>query len=182
MEKNLIFYMMIHRIFVRTNFSVQFKNINLNKNKPNPIASFKSWFLNFIKRGTSANDLAIALTLGFLIGIMPFIGATTILSTIIALRWRLNLPIILAVTYIIFPVQIVLLLPFYKLAAFVFKVQYMLPSTDSFLTKIHQDWIKTVSGIGIVNLLAVLVWFVCSLITGWFFYKAFYWLVKKYRK
>jgi uncharacterized protein (DUF2062 family) len=158
------------------------ENVNQNLKKPVLKAGFKARLLNFIKRGTSASDLALAITLGFLIGIMPFIGLSTLLSTFIALRWKLNLPIILAVTYIVFPIQIILLLPFYKLAAFIFHIQHMLPSADSFLAKIHQDWIATVSGIGIVNLFALLVWFVCSMITGWFFYKAVLLLVKKYRK
>jgi uncharacterized protein (DUF2062 family) len=158
------------------------ENTDQNKNNPNPKKGFKSWLLSFIKRGTSARDLAKAITLGFMIGIMPFIGLSTLLSTFIALRWKLNLPIILAVTYIVFPIQIILLLPFYKLAALIFQKQHMLPSADSFLTRIHQDWIATVSGIGIVNLFALLVWLVCSMITGWFFYKAVLLLVKKYRK
>ena len=158
------------------------ENVHQNINKPSIKTGFKVRFLDFIKRGTSARDLAIAITSGFLIGIMPFIGATTLLSTIIALRWRLNLPIILAVTYIVFPLQIILLIPFYKLAALVFKVQHLLPSAKTFLTKIHQDWIATVSGIGIVNLFALLVWLVCSLVSGWFIYKVVFLLIKKYRK
>jgi uncharacterized protein (DUF2062 family) len=155
---------------------------NPNKDKPKFFKSLQFKLIGFIKRGTSPKELSIAITLGFLIGIMPFVGATTILSTIIALRWKLNLPIILGVTYVVFPLQLILLYPYYKLAAFVFKVQYLLPSTANILIKLRQDWVATLSGIGIVTVYALLVWLVTSLLSGWFIYKTITLVTKRYRK
>jgi uncharacterized protein (DUF2062 family) len=149
------------------------------KNKTDFKSGLKSRLVSFLTRGTSAHDLAIAITVGLLIGIMPFIGLTTVLSTIIALRWKLNIPTILGVTYVVFPLQIVLIYPFCKFAAFVFKVQYLLPSTDSFLAKLSKDWLSTISGIGIVDLYALLIWLVFSIISGWFIYRTLLLLIKR---
>jgi hypothetical protein len=137
------------------------------------------WLGKFVKQGTSANDLAIIITIGFLLGIVPFFGINTMLCTFIALKWKLNLPLIIAINYIVFPLQIIFFIPFLKVTMFIFNVSDLLPSVNEIMGNLKKDWITVVTNFGYLNLLAVLVWLVLSLLTGWFIYKGVLYILRK---
>lgn len=132
----------------------------------------------FFKRGTSPHDLALTLTLGFLIGTVPMLGVSTIISTLIALRWRLNLPIIIAITYILFPLQLALIIPFFNFAQFVFNLHNSFTSINLIIENFNQNWILALSHLGWINFLAVIVWLMMSLVLGWFIYIGIYKIIK----
>lgn len=137
------------------------------------------WLGEFVKRGTSAKELAITITTGILLGIIPFFGVNTLLCSFIAIRWKLNLPLIIAVNYFIFPLQIILFIPFLKITTWIFHVSYLLPSYNEILGKLKKDWVTVITDFGYLNLLAVLVWLGLSIITGWFLYKGVYYILNK---
>jgi uncharacterized protein (DUF2062 family) len=154
--------------------------MNIKKENKVHVKRLATWLGEFVKRGTSSKELALTITIGFLLGIIPFLGINTILCTFIALRWKLNLPLIIAVNYFVFPLQIILFIPFLKVTTWIFNVSYLLPSYNEILVKIKKDWLTVVTDFGYLNLLAVLVWFGLSIIVGWFLYKGvFYILMKK---
>lgn len=57
----------------------------------------------------------MSISLGVLWGIFPVIGTSTLLCTLSSLALRLNMIIIQAVNYAVYPIQIALLLPYYQL-------------------------------------------------------------------
>ena len=67
-----------------------------------------------LTQGISAGRIALTISLGITLGIFPILGATSILSGIAAWILKLNQPIIQAVTVLTFPLQCLLLLPFYR--------------------------------------------------------------------
>lgn len=67
-----------------------------------------------LKQGITPQKIALTLALGGVIGIFPILGATTLLCGIVGVWLRLNQPIIQLVNYLVYPVQIVLLIPFYR--------------------------------------------------------------------
>jgi hypothetical protein len=155
--------------------AIEKENLSLRK-------KLTKWFGEFVKRGTSAKELAMTITIGFLLGIIPFFGVNTILCTFIAFRWKLNVPLIIAVNYFVFPLQIILFIPFLKVTTWIFNVSYLLPSYNDILGKLKKDWLTVVTDFGYLNLLAVLVWLGLSIIAGWFFYKGFFFILKKIMK
>jgi len=137
------------------------------------------WLGEFVKRGTSAKELALTITIGFLLGIIPFFGVNTLLCTFTAIRLKLNVPLIIAVNYFVFPLQIILFVLFLKIATWIFHVSQLLPSYNEILGKLKNDWLKVISDFGYLNLLAVLVWLGLSIIFGWFLYKGCYYILNK---
>jgi uncharacterized protein (DUF2062 family) len=67
----------------------------------------------FIRQGLSSKELALSIALGITLGTMPVLGATTILCAVAAVVLRLNLPVIQFANYLVYPLQITLLAPFY---------------------------------------------------------------------
>ena len=73
-----------------------------------------------IKQGISFKKMALSIALGTTIGIFPVLGTTTLLGAIGAFALRLNLPAIQIFNYLVYPLQIGLIIPFYKLGDWLF--------------------------------------------------------------
>lgn len=67
-----------------------------------------------LRQGITPREIALTLALGAVLGIFPILGATTALCAIAAVRLRLNQPVIQLVNYLAYPLQLVLLIPFYR--------------------------------------------------------------------
>lgn len=67
-----------------------------------------------LKQGITPRKIALTLALGGTLGIFPILGATTALCAIAGVWLRLNQPIIQLVNYLVYPLQIALLIPFYR--------------------------------------------------------------------
>ncbi|UCD79323.1 MAG: DUF2062 domain-containing protein [Desulfobacterales bacterium] len=78
--------------------------------------------LNLLKMGLSPEKLSLSMACGAVIGIFPILGTTTLICAAIAIVWRLNLPAIQLSNYLVYPLQIALLIPFISFGAFIFRV------------------------------------------------------------
>jgi len=74
-------------------------------------------FMSLLKAGLSPRGLALTVGLGVAFGLAPTFGITTIVSTAVALRLRLNVAAIQLVCHLLSPVQLLLLLPFLRWGA-----------------------------------------------------------------
>jgi uncharacterized protein (DUF2062 family) len=73
--------------------------------------------LNLLKSGLSPAKLALTVGLGVAFGLAPTFGLTTIISTAVALRLRLNVAAMQLVCHLLSPLQILLLLPLLRWGA-----------------------------------------------------------------
>ena len=71
--------------------------------------------LTLLKQGTSPSRLAWSLALGVVIGVFPVIGATTLLCTAAALALRLNIGAMQLANYLVFSLQVAMILPWIRL-------------------------------------------------------------------
>ena len=71
--------------------------------------------LGLLRQGMSPERLALCLAIGIVIGNIPILGIATILCTVIALVWRLNLPAIQLVQWLMTPTQPFLIIPYVRL-------------------------------------------------------------------
>jgi uncharacterized protein (DUF2062 family) len=92
--------------------------------------SFRAWiyrklilpFVELLKQGMSPEKIALTVALGISLGVVPVIGSTTTLCTLAAISLRLNLPAIMLVNGVVYPLQIALLVPFLRAGAWLFRV------------------------------------------------------------
>ena len=84
------------------------------------ISRLNAKFLGFLSQGSTPRNLALSLALGMVVGLFPVLGLSTLLCTILALVFRLNLPAMQAANYGVYPLQLMLMLPFARLGEKVF--------------------------------------------------------------
>lgn len=130
--------------------------------------------LNYLKEGVTPRKLALAVALGFVLGVFPIIGVTTILCGAAAVIFRLNMAVIQLVNYVVYPVQLLFFFPYLKTGAFIFKVQYVLSVKNiTELTTFHQV-IHNFKHLHLIFLGAILVWIIFALISGFIIFRLLY--------
>jgi uncharacterized protein (DUF2062 family) len=111
--------------------------------------------VTLLRQGLTVEKIALGLSVGVVIGIFPVIGITTVLCAIAAIVLRLNLPAMQVVNYLVYPLQIVLLIPFFHFGALLFGVapppwsasDLMAMFRDDFWGAIRQLWDITMRAI-----------------------------------
>jgi len=81
--------------------------------------------LELLRQGVTPEKLSLSIALGAVVGLIPVIGINTALCAVIALIWRLNLPAIQLVNYFVYPLQIALLLPFFRVGEKLFGARHL---------------------------------------------------------
>jgi uncharacterized protein (DUF2062 family) len=71
-------------------------------------------------QGITPHKLALTLALGVAVGILPLLWGSTLLCALLAFAFGLNQAGIQAVNYLSYPLQLALLVPFYRLGAKLF--------------------------------------------------------------
>jgi uncharacterized protein (DUF2062 family) len=78
--------------------------------------------LALLSQGVSPDRLALCVAIGVVVGNIPILGISTILCTVIALAFRLNLPAIQIVQAAMAPTQLLLIIPFVRLGEWILRV------------------------------------------------------------
>jgi uncharacterized protein (DUF2062 family) len=77
--------------------------------------------LALLRQGVSPSRLALCVSIGIVVGNIPILGVSTILCSLIALLFRLNLPAIQIVQAAMAPSQILLIIPFVRLGEWILR-------------------------------------------------------------
>ena len=70
--------------------------------------------LALLRQGVTPDRIALSIAFGAVLGVFPVLGTTTVLCTLAALLWRLNLAAVHAVHFALTPVQLLLIIPFVR--------------------------------------------------------------------
>ena len=77
--------------------------------------------MGLLRHGLSPSKLALSVALGVWIAVFPALGVTTALCALVALALRLNMVAIQTVNYAAYPLQFLLLFPFFRAGEWLFK-------------------------------------------------------------
>ena len=86
--------------------------------------------------GLTPQKLALTLCVGSALGVMPLLWGTSLLCILVAYIFRLNQVALQSVNYLLYPIQLALLLPFLKLGIWLFPWGPVLPQ-QIFTTLFH---------------------------------------------
>jgi uncharacterized protein (DUF2062 family) len=111
-----------------------------------------------LRQGVSPREIALTIALGFFLGITPVLGSTTLLCALAAVVLRLNLPAIQLVNGLVYPLQLMLLIPFYKCGAWAFGADASTISLDAVAAMIRADIGNTIRTLWVVTMHALAVW------------------------
>ncbi len=110
------------------------------------------------QHGVTADKLALSLAMGVALGVFPVLGVTTILCAAAAAWLRLNQVAIQAVNYLVYPLQLLLYIPFLRLGARLFGTQPVASSLAQIQAEMRADLGRTVAAYASANLRAIVVW------------------------
>lgn len=111
-----------------------------------------------LTQGISAEKIALTLTLGITLGIFPILGSTSLLSALAAWLLRLNQPIIQTVTILTFPLQCLLLLPFYRAGETLFGVPAIPLSIPLIIQRFFENTGQFMLDYGMTGVRGIVVW------------------------
>ena len=89
--------------------------------------------LALLRLGATPEKLAWSIAVGLLIGINPIIGSTTILCLAVAFLFRLNIAASQVGNHIVYPLELLFVIPLIRLGSFVFHTERMPLSPKSLL-------------------------------------------------
>lgn len=115
-----------------------------------------------LKEGMSPRKVSLCIALGVALGIFPVLGMTTLLCTIAAVVLRLNMPAIQMVNFIVYPIQLILLAPFYGIGSWLFDHPGWHLSKGSLIDLIRNDFWGSMANLWDLTLYAILTWLVIS--------------------
>lgn len=118
--------------------------------------------LDLLKQGITPEKLALSVALGFIIGIIPFMGVSTAICALMAIMFDLNVVSIQIINYVAYPLQILLYIPFIKAG------EILLGSSASGLTisvirdLFNEGFLSAVNVLWYANLQGILVWLIIT--------------------
>jgi uncharacterized protein (DUF2062 family) len=117
---------------------------------------------SLLKEGMSVRKISFCIALGAALGIFPVLGTTTLLCAIAAFALRLNLPAIQIVNYAVYPLQLLLLAPFYSAGNWLFGNESWNGIGENLTEMLTGDFWGNVSHIWDLTLFAVFIWLIIS--------------------
>jgi uncharacterized protein (DUF2062 family) len=118
--------------------------------------------LDLLRQGVTPEKIALSLTLGVALGVFPVLGSTTALCALAAVILRLNLPAIQIVNYFVYPLQIALLIPFFRLGERLFRAPHLPLSVSQIYAMIHANMWSAIRSLWTTTWHAIVVWCVVS--------------------
>jgi uncharacterized protein (DUF2062 family) len=108
--------------------------------------------LDLLTQGITPERIALSVVFGLALGMFPVLGSSTLLCALAAVFFRLNLPTIQIVNYFVYPLQLVLVVPFMRLGGIIFRgapVRLSLTQMIELFRADRQHAMKALWGLGV---------------------------------
>lgn len=122
--------------------------------------------IELLRQGVTPEKIALSIAFGVALGVIPVLGSTTALCAIAALAFRLNLPAIQVVNYFVYPLQIALLIPFFRLGEKLFGAQHLPLSVPQIYAMIHPSMTGAIRTLWTTTWHAIVVWSLLAPVAG----------------
>lgn len=122
-------------------------------------APFRRRLRLILTSGLTPPQLAATCCIGIAVGVMPLLAGTTLLCIPVAARLRLNQLVLQAVNYLVYPLQLALFIPFFRLGDRLLQVGPPIPA--HLLKELASGGIGTAAGLfGWITLKALIAWLI----------------------
>ena len=109
------------------------------------IIALKTKIIALFKQGLTPIELAQSIIVSGLISTIPILGVSTFLLTALSLKRKLNLPIMIAQSYIMWPIQVIMIIPFINIGEFIFSVPKTNHSAQEIIASFQNSFFATLS-------------------------------------
>ncbi len=115
-----------------------------------------------LKQGISYRKIALSIALGVSLGIFPVLGTSTILCVVAAVIFRLNLLAIQLVNYLVYPLQLLLLIPFFRAGELLLSDARVTVTLNTVVESFKADWLEALNLLWETLMHAAVVWLLIS--------------------
>ena len=115
-----------------------------------------------LTKGITPDKIALTLALGLTLGIFPILGSGFLLCGLAGWALKLNQPIIQGVGTLAYPLQLVLLLPFYRAGESLFSAPAIPLSIPVLLSRFFENVPQFLKEYGMTGVRGILVWTVAA--------------------
>lgn len=98
-----------------------------------------------MRQGLTPKELIQSIIVSGLISVIPIIGVSTFMITAVSLKTKLNLPVMIALSYMMWPVQILLIIPFIRLGEFIFSISPNHHTVEEIISSFQNSFFQTLS-------------------------------------
>lgn len=126
--------------------------------------------LALLQQGVTPRRLAVSLACGFVIGIVPVLGVSTVLCTLVALALRLNLVAIQVANFAASPFQLLLIIPFVRLGETLVGAPPQPITLEAGFQLIQQGVVTAVTALWDAIVHSVLAWLLVGPVVGYLLY------------
>jgi uncharacterized protein (DUF2062 family) len=138
-------------------------------------------FYKLLKQGLSPIKLALVIALGMTLSVFPVLGVTTLICTLVALLFHLNLPAIQFANYAAFPFQVILFFPFLKLGKSVSQASLAPLSKVQLIATFEEGFFYAIQELSQYLIIACLGWVLVSIPIFIIFFYLLWVFLKNYR-
>jgi len=111
-----------------------------------------------LTQGITPEKIALSLAFGIGLGVFPVLGSTTILCAAAALIFGLNMPAIQLVNYLIYPLQLIFMVPFIRLGEILFRAAPLPLSLAQMLGMARTNFPRAFSALWLAGVHAATAW------------------------
>lgn len=111
-----------------------------------------------LKQGITPEKVAMTIALGMVLGVFPILGSTTLLCAVAAAWFRLNQPIIQLVNYVAYPLQLILIIPMYRMGETLFQREHVPLSIPLIFERFTADFRQFLLDFGMIAVHGIVVW------------------------
>ena len=132
----------------------------------------KIWqkFLGLFKQGLSPKELAQSLIISILVTLFPAFGITTTALTFIAIPARLNLPVMITISYILEPLKYLLIIPFIHFGSSILGMEHSLLTFEAIKSSFELNFWFTLKDLSFELICGIVGWAIITLPLGLFSY------------
>lgn len=109
-------------------------------------------------QGVTPERIALSMSAGAVLGVFPVLGTTTVLCTVVALAGRLNLVAIQIVNWLVYPLQIALLIPFFRAGEWLFRAPPLSLTPSELVAMFRDDFRGSIVALWDTTWHAVVAW------------------------
>ena len=96
-----------------------------------------------LKQGLTPKELSQSIIVSGLISTIPILGVSTFMITTISLKRNLNLHVMISLSYLMWPVQILLIIPFIRVGEFFFSVPRNHHTVEEIISSFQSSFFQT---------------------------------------
>ncbi|MEP2278605.1 DUF2062 domain-containing protein [Maribacter sp.] len=136
----------------------------------NFIKSTWSRFKSLFQQGLTPRQLSLSITVAIVVSLFPIFGISTIVLTALAVKYKLNLPIMIVLSYVVEPIKAFLFIPFINIGETLFGTEHTLLTFKAIKASYHFSFWNTLNSLSYELVCGIVGWALTIIPTSIFFY------------